>query len=109
MYEPNDSERNLICHLRACGNETLKIITPGSGARMLTAAPCFEPFHRRVRKVRLHRTRPTLHMLIQRRLRANEERSVDGRQGGSHQKWLCAAVPQRDRADTHTFSDRSAK
>jgi hypothetical protein len=29
MYEPNDPERNLICHLRACDNEILEIITPG--------------------------------------------------------------------------------
>jgi hypothetical protein len=43
MYEPNDPERNLICHLRACDNETLEIITPGCGGRMLTAAPCFQP------------------------------------------------------------------
>jgi hypothetical protein len=72
MYEPNDPERNL-----------------------LTTASWFQPFYRGVRKVRLDRARPTLHMLIQRRLRANEE--------------LRASVPQRDDADTHTFSDRSVK
>jgi hypothetical protein len=38
MYAPNDPERGLICHLRACGNEALKIITQGSGGRILTAA-----------------------------------------------------------------------
>jgi hypothetical protein len=43
MYEPNVPERNLICQLRACDNETLEIITPGCAGRMLTAAPCFQP------------------------------------------------------------------
>jgi hypothetical protein len=102
MYEPNDPERNLICHLRAGDNETLEIITPGCAGRILAAAPCFQP-HRRVRKVRLHRARPTLQMLIQRRLRANEQRSLNGRDGGSHQKLLCASVPLRDDADTIRF------
>jgi hypothetical protein len=102
MYEPNDPERNLICHLRACDNETLKTITPDCGGRMLTAAPCLQPFHRGVLKVRLHQARPKLHMLIQRRLRGNEERSLNGRDSGSHQKLLCTSVPQRDDADTRT-------
>ncbi len=57
---------------------------------------------------RLHQARPTLHMLIQRRLRANEERSLEARDGGSHQKLLSGSVPQRDDADTHVFSDRNA-
>jgi hypothetical protein len=82
---------------------------PTAAGRMLTAAPCFQPFHRGVLKVRLHQARPKSHMLIQRRLRANEERSLNGRDSGSHQKLLCTSVPQRDDADTHTFSDRSAK
>jgi hypothetical protein len=108
MYEPNDPECNLICHLDARDNETLEIITPECGGRMLMAAPFFPRFHRGVRKVRLHQTRPTLHMLIQRRLRANEERSPKGRDGGSPQKLFCGSVLQRDDADTPTFSDRSA-
>jgi hypothetical protein len=29
MYEPNVPERNLVCQLRACDNETPEIITPG--------------------------------------------------------------------------------
>jgi hypothetical protein len=72
MYEYNDPERNL-----------------------LTTSPFFQPFYRGVRKVRLDPARPTLHMLIQRRQRANEE--------------LRASLPQRDDADTHMFSDRSVK
>ena len=107
MYELNDPERDLICHVHASDNETLEIITPECGGRMLMAAPYFQPFHRP--KVRLHRARETLHMLIQRRLRTNEERSLNGRDGGSHEKLLCASVPQRDDADSHTFFDRSAK
>ena len=66
MYELNDPERN-----------------------PLTTAPCFPPFYRGERKLR---ARPTLHMLIQRRLRANEERSLNARDG----------------AGMHPFSDRSA-
>jgi len=108
MYEPNDPERKLICHLRARENETLEIITPECGGRMLAATPYFPPIRRDVRKVRLNQTRPTLQMLIQRRLRASEERSLKGRDGGSYQKSLCGPVSQRNDADTPTFSDRSA-
>jgi hypothetical protein len=70
MYELNDPERN-----------------------MLTTALCFQSFYRGERMVRLDPARPTLHMLIQRRLRANEERSLNARDG----------------AGKHPFSDRSAK
>lgn len=108
MYESNDPERNLICHLRARDNENLEIITPECGGRMPMAAPDFPPFHRGVRKVRLDRARPTLQMLIQRQLRAKEERSLKGRDRGSYQELFCGSVLQRDDADTHSFSDRSA-
>ena len=108
MCEPNDPECNLICRLRARGDEPLEIMTPECGGRMPMSAPCFQPFHRRVPKVRLHRVRPTLHMLIQRRLRASEERSLNGRDGVLHQKLLSASVPQRNDANTHTSSDRNA-
>lgn len=108
MYEPNDPECNLICRLRARDDETLEIMTPECGGRMPMSAPCFQPFHRRVPKLRLHRVRPTLHMLIQRRLGASEERSLNGRDGGLHQKLPTAVVPQRNDADTHTLSDRNA-
>jgi len=108
MYEPSDPECNLICRLRARGDEPLEIMTPECGGRMPMSAPCFQPFHRRVPKVRLHRVRPTLHMLIQRRLRASEERSLNGRDGVLHQKLLSASVPQRNDANTHTSSDRNA-
>jgi hypothetical protein len=75
MYELNDPEINLVCHLRASDNEPAEIITAGSGSRMPMVAPRFQPIYRGVRKVRLHPARPTLHMLIQRRLRADEEQS----------------------------------
>jgi hypothetical protein len=107
MFELDDPECNLICHLHARDNKTLEIITPESGGRMLLAAPYFQAFHRP--KVRLHRARPTLQLLIQRRLWANEERSLNGRDSGSPQKFLSTSVPQRDDADTHTLFDRSAK
>ena len=108
MYEPNDPECNLICRLRARDDETLEIMTRECGGRMPMSAPCFQPFNRRVPKVRLHRVRPTLHMLLQRRLRASEERSLNGRDGVLHQKLLTAAVLQRNDANTHTLSDRNA-
>ena len=109
MYELNDPECNLICELRARDNETLEIITPEYSGPMLMAAPYFPPFYRGVRKVRLQKTRTTLQMLIQRRLRANGERPLDGRGGGSHLTLLGGSVPQRDDADTHPFFDRSSK
>lgn len=109
MYEPTDVEQSLVCNIEARSNETLEIMPPERGGRMLMPAPTFWPLQRSVRKVRLHQTRPTLHMLIQRRLRTNEEPSVEGRDRGSHQKLLCVSVPHRDDADTHTFSDRSVK
>jgi hypothetical protein len=74
MYEPNDPPSNFVCQLRTLDNE---IIAPEFGGRMLMAAPYFPPFHRGARNVRLRQTRPTLHMLIQRRLRANEDRSAN--------------------------------
>jgi hypothetical protein len=108
MYEPNDVEQSLVCNIEA-RDESLEIMPPERGDRMLMPAPMFWPLQRSVRTVPLHQARPTLHMLIQRRLRANEERWLNGRDGGSHQKMLCASVLQRDDADTHTFSDLSAK
>jgi hypothetical protein len=103
MYEPNDVEQSLVCNIEARGNETLEIMPPERGDRMLMPAPMFWPLQPSVRKVRLHQARPTLHMLIQRRLRANEERSLNGRDGGSHQKLLCASVPQCRNATMQTY------
>jgi hypothetical protein len=68
----------------------------------------FQPFHRRVTKVRLHRVRPTLQMMIERRLRGSEERSLNGGDGVLHQKLLTAEVPQRNDANTPTLDDRNA-
>jgi hypothetical protein len=62
--------------------------------RRLMSAAIFQLLHRNARKLHLHRARPTLHMLIQRRLRAKEERSLIDRDRRSHQKLLCGAVPQ---------------
>ena len=109
MYEPNDPERDFIYHLSASDNEISEIIEPECGGRMLKAATRFDRFHRGATKVRLDRARPTLLVLIQRRLRANEERSLNSRDSGLHQKLLRASVPQHDDGGTHTFSDPSAK
>jgi len=75
MYELNDPEVNLIFRQCASGNETPEVITSASDSRMPIAAPYFQPIYRGLRNVRLHPARPTLHMLIQRRLRADEEQS----------------------------------
>ncbi len=95
MYESNDTEHSLACNLHVRDNETLEIMPPERARRILVPAPTFQLPHRSARKVRLHRARPTLQMLIQRRLRANEERS--------------RSAPRCKDPETHTFSDRSAK
>jgi hypothetical protein len=95
MYESNDTEHSLACNLHALDNETLEIMPPERAGRILMPAPTFQLPHRSARKVRLQRVRPTLQMLIQRRLRANEERS--------------RSAPRCKDSETHTFSDRSAK
>ncbi len=95
MYESNDTEHSLPCNLHARDSETLEIMPPERAGRILMPAPTFQLPHRSARKVRLHRARPTLQMLIQRRLRANEERS--------------RSAPRCKDPEAHTFSDRSAK
>ena len=76
MYERDDAEQNLVCNLRPRDDETFETLPPERGGGRLMSAAIFQLLHRNAPKVRLRQPRPTLQMLIQRRLRANEDRSL---------------------------------